>query len=134
MKENIEYYTFALLQFCPILFAVLVILNNRETGKNVVLRNSIIGCIVGSIIGIVLYFNFIFRAVYTPRSLEKDLIDVLVIVLYALGIYLFFFGLFMAIFNPNQKKLGVIMIITSVILVVIGFGTCLANFSMGSMH
>ena len=132
MKENIEYYTFALLQFCPILFAFLVIINNRESAKNAVLRNSIIGSALGFVIGIAIYFEFIFE--YNANNLHKQLIDILILVLYLSGIYLFFFGLFMAIFNPNQKKLGVIMIITSVILVIVGFGTCLANFSLGGMH
>ena len=132
MKENIEYYTFALLQFCPILFAFLVIINNRESAKNAVLRNSIIGSALGFVIGIAIYFEFIFE--YNANNLHKQLIDILILVLYLSGIYLFFFGLFMAIFNPNHKKLGVIMIITSVILVIVGFGTCLANFSLGGMH
>lgn len=132
MKENIEYYTFTLLQFCPFLFAFLVILNNRETTKNATLRYSIVGSLIGFAIGVIGYFNYIF--IYTPDNLNKQLIDILVIALYFGGVWLFFFGLFMAIFNPNHKKIGVIMIISSVIMVVIGFGTCLANFSLGPMH
>jgi hypothetical protein len=44
----------------------------------------------------------------------------------------FLFGLIMAIFSEEKKKLGVKFLIGSVIGFIIGFGTCLANFSMGN--
>lgn len=132
MKENIEYYTFTLLQFCPILFALFVILNNRETSKNMVLQRAILGSIIGFLIGVFGYFQFIFE--YAPHRLNKELINILVATLLLGSVWLFVFGVLMAIFNSNQKKWAVILIISSIVSFIIGFGTCASNFSMDGMH
>jgi peptidoglycan/LPS O-acetylase OafA/YrhL len=132
MKENLEYYTFALLQFCPVLFAFLVLLRNRDTQKNKVMNYSIVGSVLGFTIGIIGYFTTCFT--YTAQNLNKQLIDVLIVVLLIGSVWLFIFGILMAIFNPNQKKIAVSMIITAIITFIIGFGTCFANFTLGPMH
>jgi hypothetical protein len=38
------------------------------------------------------------------------------------------------LFFENQRKLGLKILLFSVIGFVIGFGTCVANFSLGGMH
>lgn len=132
MNENIEYYTYVLLLFSPILFAFLVLLKNRETTQNKSLDYSIIGSIIGFIVGAIAYFNYVFS--YTPEKLNKQLIDVLIVVLLVGSLWVFLFGLLMAIFNPNQKKIAITMIIGSIITFIIGFGTCFSNFTLGPMH
>ena len=132
MKENIEYYTFSLLQFCPVIFAILVLIYNREKQSNNSLKYSIWATIAAFLLGVFGYFQYIFT--YNEFNLKKQLIDVLVATLLLSSAWLFVFGLLMAIVNPNHKKIGVTLIITSIIVFIIGFGTCFANFSLGNMH
>ncbi len=46
----------------------------------------------------------------------------------------FLVGLIMAIVSKTNRKTAVKMMIISVIAFAIGFGTCLTNLSLGSMH
>jgi hypothetical protein len=42
-----------------------------------------------------------------------------------------FIGVLMAIFGKENKKLGIKLIIGSIIAFIIGFATCAANFTLG---
>jgi hypothetical protein len=64
----------------------------------------------------------------------KETLTGLGIIIACISPIFFLFGLIMAIFSKEKKKLGVKFLIGSVIGFIIGFGTCLANFSLGGMH
>lgn len=40
-------------------------------------------------------------------------------------------GTFLAIFGKENRKLGIKLVIVSIIAFIIGFATCAANFSLG---
>ncbi|KIA98534.1 hypothetical protein OA93_08510 [Flavobacterium sp. KMS] len=51
-----------------------------------------------------------------------------------ISVMAFFIGIGRLIFISDDKKLSLKIILYSIIAFVIGFGTCAANFSLGSMH
>ena len=55
------------------------------------------------------------------------------IMLAIVSVIAFFIG-FLMLFWKSQQKLGVKILVSAIIGFIIGFGTCLANFSMGNMH
>ena len=48
--------------------------------------------------------------------------------------FVFIAGLIITAFNIEKRKLGLYLVIGSVISFIIGFGICLNTFSMGGMH
>ncbi len=55
------------------------------------------------------------------------------IILAIISIVSFCIG-FIMIFSEKQRKLGLKILLFSVIGFIVGFGTCFANFSLGGMH
>jgi hypothetical protein len=51
-----------------------------------------------------------------------------------ISVLAFLIGIVRLIFVLENKKLSLKIILYSIITFVIGFGTCAANFSLGSMH
>ncbi len=48
--------------------------------------------------------------------------------------FIFIAGLIVTAVNKEKRKLGLYLVIGSVISFIIGFGICLNTFSMGGMH
>ncbi|MCZ8330821.1 MAG: hypothetical protein O9282_05875 [Flavobacterium sp.] len=63
----------------------------------------------------------------------EDTLVTIGIILAIISIIAFAIG-FIMLFFENQRKLGLKILLFSVIGFVIGFGTCVANFSLGGMH
>lgn len=63
----------------------------------------------------------------------KDALVELSIMLIFASVIAFIIGIFL-LFIENKRKFAVKLLISSVITFIIGFGTCFANFSLGSMH
>lgn len=59
----------------------------------------------------------------------KDFLAPLSMIVVLISVVGFFIGLLMVCFE-SQRKLGLKILITSVIAFVIGFGTCVATFSL----
>jgi hypothetical protein len=63
----------------------------------------------------------------------KDTLVEIGIILAVISLIAFLIG-FIMLFFESQRKLGLKIMLFSVIGFIIGFSTCAANFSMGSMH
>lgn len=48
--------------------------------------------------------------------------------------FLFLVGLMILLVSAQKRQIGIKLIIISIIGFIIGFGTCLANLSLGGMH
>lgn len=66
--------------------------------------------------------------------LKSDVLAQFGIVLALLSIPLFLIGLIVAIASQKNRKVGLKLLIGSIIAFIIGFGTCIANFSLSGMH
>lgn len=63
----------------------------------------------------------------------KETLVTIGIILAIISAIAFIIGFFMLFFE-SQRKAGLKIMLFSVIGFVIGFGTCVANFSLGPMH
>lgn len=63
----------------------------------------------------------------------KDTLVTIGIILAIISVVAFIIG-FIMLFFENQRKHGLKVMLFSLIGFVIGFGTCVANFSLGGMH
>lgn len=66
--------------------------------------------------------------------LKSDFLGSLGAIIAIVSPFIFLVGLIMAIVSQEKRKLGIKLLIGSIILFIIGFGTCLANLSLGGMH
>lgn len=64
----------------------------------------------------------------------KDILASIGAIIACIAPIIFLVGLIMAIVSKPNRKTAVKMMIFSVIAFAIGFGTCLANISLGGMH
>jgi hypothetical protein len=64
----------------------------------------------------------------------REIISSLSMLLVALSAIAFFVSIVMVIFDTKNRKLSLRILLFSIIAFVIGFGTCVASFSMGSMN
>lgn len=66
--------------------------------------------------------------------LQSEILLQIGMALAVLSAPLFLVGLIMIIASEKSRKIGIKLLIGSIITFVIGFGTCFANFSLGGMH
>ncbi|HKX85402.1 MAG TPA: hypothetical protein VJL37_01930 [Flavobacterium sp.] len=66
--------------------------------------------------------------------LRSEIFAEIGIALALISIPLFVIGLIMIIASQKSRKIGIKLLIGSVIAFVIGFGTCFANLSLSGMH
>lgn len=64
----------------------------------------------------------------------KDFLVIFGIVLCGASVLTFFIGVIIAIFSLKYRKKALLVTLGAIIGVIIGFGTCAANFSLGNMH
>ncbi len=66
--------------------------------------------------------------------LNSDLLGSMGAIIALVSPFVFLTGLLMIIFSEKNRKLGIKLLIGSVIAFIVGFGTCFANLSLGGMH
>lgn len=66
--------------------------------------------------------------------MDSDILASIGAIIACIAPIVFLVGLITAIVSKPNRKLAVKLIIFSIIGFIIGFGTCLANLSLGGMH
>ncbi len=66
--------------------------------------------------------------------MDSDILASIGAIIACIAPIVFLTGVIMAIVSKTNRKTAVKMIIFSIIGFIIGFGTCLANLSLGNMH
>lgn len=66
--------------------------------------------------------------------LNSDILGSLGAIIALVSPIVFLVGLLMTIFSAKNRKMGIRLLIGSVIAFIVGFGTCFANLSLGGMH
>lgn len=70
----------------------------------------------------------------TTFILKSDLLANLGAVIAMICPVVLIIGIIMAFASVKNRKLGIKLIIGSIICFIIGFGTCLVNLNLGAMH
>jgi hypothetical protein len=66
--------------------------------------------------------------------LKSDTLAGLGMIMAIVSPFVFLVGLIIIIAFKKNRKIGIKLLIASLITFIIGFGTCFANFSLGEMH
>lgn len=66
--------------------------------------------------------------------LKSDTLAGIGMILAIVSSFVFLVGLIIIIASQKNRKIGLKLLIGSVIAFIIGFGTCFVNLSLGSMH